>query len=181
MSNIWATSDWHFGHDKSFLYSPRGFDNVYDMNEAIIKNYNSVVQPDDDVYVLGDLMLNDNEAGMRCIKSLKGNIHVIRGNHDTDARMELYDTCYNIVEICEGEFLRYGKYHFYLSHYPTLTSNIDNDKPLKARMISLCGHSHTQDPFADFSKGLIYHCEVDAHNLYPVAIEDIIKDLKERL
>jgi calcineurin-like phosphoesterase family protein len=181
MPNIWVTSDWHFGHDKSFLYSPRGFDNVYDMNEAIIKNYNSVVQPSDDVYVLGDLMLNDNEAGMRCIKSLKGNIHIIRGNHDTDARMELYDTCYNIVEICEGKFLRHGKYHFYLSHYPTLTSNIDNDKPLKARMVSLCGHSHTKDKFVDFNKGLIYHCEVDAHNLYPVAIEDIIKDLKENL
>ena len=178
---IWFTSDWHFCHKQPFLYEPRGFKNQYEMNEALIRNYNSLVSADDDIYVLGDCILNDNATGLQCIKNLKGNIHLIRGNHDSEERMNLYDSCYNIVEICEGKFLRYSKYHFYLSHYPCLTSNHDDGKPLKAKMINLCGHSHTKDKFADWDKGLIYHVEVDAHDNKPVSIDNIINDLKKKM
>lgn len=179
MSNkIFVTSDWHFCHDRPFVYEPRGFDKIYKMNQAIVERYNSVVSMEDDVYVLGDLMLNDNITGLELIKSLKGNIHIIRGNHDTDARMELYNKCWNVVEICEGKFLRYGKYHFYLSHYPCITSNFDDDKPLAAKMINLCGHTHTIQPFADWDKGCIYHCEVDGNDCYPWLIDDIIENIK---
>lgn len=175
---IYVTSDWHFCHEKEFLYKPRGFENAYDMNKAIITRHNAIVQPDDDVYVLGDLMLNDNEEGLRCIKQLKGNLHIVRGNHDTDARIDLYHECYNIVEITEGQFLNYRKYHFYLSHYPCLCGNFDNDKPLKARTISLCGHSHTKDSFADWDKGLIFHAEMDTNNCTPWLLDDIIEKIK---
>ena len=179
MSQIWFTSDWHFYHDREFIYKPRGFNNVYEMNEAIISHYNEVVNPEDDVYVLGDLTLNNNDAGIAAIKQLKGQLHIIRGNHDTDVRMERYNQCYNVVEITEGQFFKWNGYHFYLSHYPCLTDNYDNDKPLKTKMINLCGHKHTQNPFEDFNKGLIYHVEVDAHDCYPVSIEKIITDIKE--
>jgi calcineurin-like phosphoesterase family protein len=124
-------------------------------------------------------MLNDNEEGCNCIRRLNGKIHIIRGNHCTDTRIELYKTCENVVEMCEGKFLRYGKYHFYLSHYPCLTSNNDDDKPLKARTISLCGHSHTRDKFQDMDKGLIFHVELDTNNNKPWLLDDIIKELKE--
>lgn len=178
MGQIWVTSDWHFGHDREFIWQPRGFKNVYEMNKEIIKRYNEVVQPDDDVYVLGDLMLNDNDAGLHAIKQLKGQIHVIRGNHDTNARMKLYEQCYNIVEVCEGKFLDYKGYHFYLSHYPCLSSNFDEDKLLNKRIISLCGHYHTQDWYKDINKGLIFHAEVDSNNCYPWLLDEIIEKMK---
>ena len=181
MSNIWITSDWHFCHSRSFLYEPRGFSNEYEMNDAIIKRYNEVVQPDDDIYCLGDCMLNDNEMGLYCIKQLKGNIHIIRGNHDSDTRIKLYSSCWNVVEICEGKYLNYNNYHFYLSHYPCLCSNWDYDKPLKSRTISLCGHTHTKDPFADWDKGLIYHCEVDTSACYPWHIDQIIDKIRRKI
>ena len=62
--SIFVTSDLHFCHDRDFLYEPRGFKSVHEMNEAIVKNWNSIIQPEDDVYVLGDLMLNDNDRGL---------------------------------------------------------------------------------------------------------------------
>jgi calcineurin-like phosphoesterase family protein len=174
---IWFTSDWHFCHDQPFLYEPRGFNNPYDMNNAIIKNYNSIVQPDDDVYCLGDCILNDNELGMYCIKQLKGKIHIIKGNHDTNTRIELYKNCSNIVEVCDIKILKYSKTkRFYLSHYPTLTGNFDDDK--RPPLVNICGHSHTNNRFIDMNKGSIYHVEVDAHDLYPVSIEQIIEDIK---
>ena len=182
MSQIFITSDTHFRHNKSFIYEPRGFKNIWEHDKTIIKKWNEVVQPEDDIFHLGDVMLGDNEYGLSCIKQLKGKIHIIRGNHDSDTRMELYKQCYNVVEVCEGKFLRYGKYHFYLSHYPCLCSNWDYDKPLKARTVSLCGHTHTKDPFLDWSKGLIYHVEVDTKSdCSPWLLDDIINNIKEKL
>jgi len=182
MSNIWFTSDWHFNHNKSFVYEPRGFKNVYDMNKMIIKNFNSVVKYEDTVYCLGDCMLGDNAIGISCLKQLNcGNIKIILGNHCTKVREELYKTMYNVEVLGYANILKYHHYTFYLSHYPTIVSNYDADKPLKARVINLCGHSHTQDKFHDFDKGLIYHCELDAHNNTLVSIDQIILDIKERI
>ncbi len=99
MSNIWLTSDLHLCHDREFIYKPRGFENVSDMNHAIASRWNERVKPEDDVYLLGDVMLNDNITGLGLLKSLNGKIHIIIGNHDTASRIELYKTCWNVVEV----------------------------------------------------------------------------------
>lgn len=179
---IYLTSDWHFCHDQSFLYEPRGFKNVNEMNEAIIAKHNSIVSPEDDVIVLGDLMLNNTEKGIECVNRLNGNLHIVYGNHDTSNRIQEYINLKLDTEFWGYAIpYKYKKYIFYLSHYPTLTSNLDNDKPLKARVINLCGHSHTQDRWADWDKGLIYHVEMDAHNCYPVLLDDIIEEIKNKV
>lgn len=181
MSKVWVTSDWHFGHNKDFLFGSRGFANIEEMSKQIIKNYNEVVSYNDDIFFLGDAMLNDNDFGMSCIRQLKGNIHMILGNHDTAVRENLYADLYNVVEVCYARPLRYKGYNFWLSHYPSLCGNHDEDKPLNRRVISLCGHTHTEDKWIDWNKGLIYHCEVDAHNLYPVEIDQILEDIKRHI
>lgn len=181
MSEIYVTSDWHFCHSQPFLYEPRGFKNQYEMNAAIIERHNAIVQADDEVYALGDCILNDNEEGIKCIKQLKGRIHIIRGNHCTDARIALYKSCPNVVEVCDAKFLKVDKQNFFLSHYPCLTSNFDEEKPLNRRIISLAGHYHTKDKWIDFNKGLIYHVEMDAHDCKPVNIRNIITEIKEHL
>ena len=179
---IYITSDLHLNHNKFFCYIPRGFQSVEEMNNAIVKRWNAVITDEDDVYILGDLMLNDIDGGMELLENLNGRLHIIFGNHDTGTRQELYKEARNVVEICGyATVIKYKKYVFYLSHYPTLTSNYDVDKPLKARVINLCGHSHTEDRFADMDKGLIYHCDLDAHNCEPVLIDDVIWDIKEWL
>ena len=182
MSNIWVSSDLHLGHSKNFIYEPRGFESVQEHDETIIKNWNELVSPDDDVYLLGDLMLNDNEHGMKCLGRLNGRLHLIRGNHDSDERWKLYADSWNVVELCGwATQLRISKQSIFLSHYPTITSNCDVEKPLKARVLNLCGHSHTKDPFADWDKGLIFHCEMDSNNCKPWNYEDIIKKVKEKI
>ena len=178
MGNIWLTSDWHFNHSKDFIYKPRGFKTVQEMNFNIINNFNQLVKYDDIVYCLGDCMLEDNIKGIHCMQQLNcQNIKIIPGNHCTDTRINLYKQ-YGFEVIGYATPLKYKGYHFYLSHYPTITSNLDIDKPLNRRTINLCGHVHTQDKFLDMNKGLIYHVELDAHNNYPVLIDDIIEDIK---
>lgn len=56
MSKIFLTSDLHFNHDREFIYGPRGFKSVEEMNEALIKNWNGTVTNEDDVYVLGGFL-----------------------------------------------------------------------------------------------------------------------------
>ena len=72
---IYFSSDLHFNHNKEFLYKPRGFDSVDAMNITIVNNWNSIVTDEDDVYILGDLMLGDNELGISLLKKLNGKLH----------------------------------------------------------------------------------------------------------
>ena len=38
---IYFTSDTHFGHDRAFIYKPRGFDSLEEMENKIIENWMS--------------------------------------------------------------------------------------------------------------------------------------------
>ena len=177
---IYFTSDLHFCHQREFLYGPRGFSNIQEHNETIIKNWDKIIKPTDEVYVLGDLMLNNDVEGMRCLRQLVGTIHIILGNHDTENRVENYRHCYNVTSVSYADKIKYQNYHFYLSHYPTITSNFDYDKPLKARLINLCGHTHTKNKFEDWDRydSPVYHVELDAHDNKPISIDDIIQDIE---
>ncbi len=180
-NKLWITSDLHFCHDRDFIWGPRGFKSVEEMNTAIVKNWNAVVGKEDHVIVLGDLMLNNNEKGLYLLKQLNGTLHLIRGNHDSDTRVKEYIKCHNVWEMSVpcADVIKYKEYQFYLSHYPTLTANCDERKPLDKQVINLCGHLHTPDKFIDMDKGNIYHCELDAHNNTPVCIDQIIEDIKK--
>lgn len=176
---IWFTSDTHFCHNKEFLFGTRGFDNVADMNERIIQNWNSVVDDNDIVYHLGDIMLNDTDEGMRCLARLKGNIYIVAGNHCTNVRIAQYESLPNVHFLGWAYMLRIKKKQFYLSHFPTITRTID-DAPNKQGVINLYGHTHQEDNFYN-NNPYMYHVGMDSHNLFPVSLEEILKDFKQKI
>ena len=51
---IWFTSDTHFGHANVLKFSERPWDDIYDMNHALIENINACAEPSDELYILGD-------------------------------------------------------------------------------------------------------------------------------
>ena len=180
MSKIFVTSDLHFCHDRAFIYGPRGFETVAEHNETIVSNWNKVVSPEDDVYVIGDLMLNDNVEGIKCLEKLNGKLHIIYGNHDTDTRKALYAAAANVVEICGwATMIHYHKYHFYLSHFPTLTGNLEAES-LHQCTLNLFGHTHSRDKFYE-DRPYMYNIALDAHNNIPVLLDDIIEEMKEKV
>jgi calcineurin-like phosphoesterase family protein len=81
---VWFTSDLHFWHKNICKYCDRPYESVEEMNEAIIQNWNAVVQEDDVVFVLGDLGFCGIEKLRLLISQLKGKIFLIQGNHDSD-------------------------------------------------------------------------------------------------
>lgn len=182
---IWLTSDWHFNHDREFVWGARGFHNVQEMNEAIVARHNSKVRPGDTVYVLGDCALGGGDPQIlaenkELIESLNGNIHIIRGNHDTDRRVTMYESCKNVVSpILYADMLHYKGYHFYLSHFPTLTGNLEKES-LKQCTCNLFGHTHQTTNFY-MDMPFLYHVGCDSHNCYPVLLDDIIEEMKEKV
>lgn len=185
MGNIFVTSDLHFCHNQPFLYEKRGYKSIEEMNKDLIAKFNSRVSAEDKVYILGDIMLNDNTEGIKCLRQLNGNIEIIIGNHDTDNRLLEYtnDGYYDNegFSCVFAKRFNYNKYHFFLSHYPTITGNFDENESLHKQTINLCGHLHIDNAFVDWKKynAPIYHCEVDAHNGYPISLDEIIAAIKE--
>lgn len=181
---IYLSADWHLGHNKSFIYEPRGFMSAWENVYEIIRRCKQVLTPQDDLYLLGDtLMGHDNEEDkvIAYIAELPCRIHLIWGNHDTDRRKVLLSTLLNVVEtLNHGTMFKYDKWHFLFSHYPTLTANYDDyEKPLKYRVWNLHGHTHDKNKFQFMDKGWqSYNVAVDAHNCYPVSIETIMDDIR---
>ena len=173
---IWLCSDLHLGHDKEFVWKARGFESVDEMNHTIIDHLIEVVKPDDDLYILGDLILGNIEEGKKLLRRIPGRVHVICGNHDSAAKIAYYES---LGWDCQWSLLtKMGGYSVLLSHWPTKTINF-GAKPLKREVINFCGHSHSIDRFVDFGKlGACYHVEMDAHNNYPVLLDDALKEIE---
>lgn len=125
-------------------------------------------------------MLNDNAHGIECLKQLNGEKSFIRGNHDTKARLKLYmdEQGADIGYIGDACFLDYKGYHFYMSHFPTITGNLD-DKGLKHMILNLFGHTHQKENFYE-DRPYMYHVGVDSHDCYPVSLDQIIEDIKQK-
>ena len=68
MADIWVISDTHFNHAKildfkDYIGKPaRSFDNVDQMNEAMMDNWASVVKPKDTVIHCGDVLFGADKV-----------------------------------------------------------------------------------------------------------------------
>ena len=172
---IFFTSDWHIGHNKTFLYEPRGFQSIEEHDEAIIRNCNEIVKSSDELWILGDIALGIKEEWDKWIPQLKcKKIHFIIGNHDTLHKIQSYES-YGLKNEGYANIIKYSKsLSFYLSHYPTLTGNFDfNDHPVW----NLSGHTHSKGKFTPNEDAPIYNVALDAHDNYPVSIEQIVADI----
>ena len=137
-------ADCHFYH-RSLLTKMdcRGFDNVDEMNEVIIDNWNNKVRSNDEVIILGDLSLGTAEETTSVLERLNGHLFLIRGNHDRFEKDKDYD--YSRFEwIKDYEELNDNRRKVILCHYPIIFYNMQyrldkNDQP---KTYMLYGHVH---------------------------------------
>ena len=121
MSNIFFTSDTHFGHKKCWeSFRREKFSSLEDMNETIIARWNARVKKGDRVYHLGDFALGSVEEAEKIAWRLNGQIFLIRGNHEKVA--EHKRVAPRFVWIKEAIRLDVGQPHpASLLHYPMVT------------------------------------------------------------
>ena len=180
MNQIYITSDTHFGHNKDFLYKPRGFTTIQEHDQEIINRWNKIIDNSDIVYHLGDVMLNDNEYGMNCLRQLNGQIKIIPGNHDTENRLKLYESLDNVEVLPMAWSLKYKKYNFLLSHHPTITSNFDKMPYLRIHLINIFGHTHQKEKFYE-NNFFMFHAGLDSNNCSPILLDDAIELMKNEI
>lgn len=131
----WFISDTHFNHENIIKYCDRPFNNSNEMDEYIIKKWNSVVGVRDKVYHLGDFALGLSlERYKDLLNRLNGEIVLVYGNHDRKGVSFMERVGFK--EVYKKE-LQLGNY--ILTHRPKDESLIPEG------FINLHGHIHNHD------------------------------------
>lgn len=76
------TADLHLGHANIISFCDRPFTSVEAMNDAMLANWTSTVDEDDEIWVLGDVAMGRIAETLPLIGSLPGRKHLVPGNHD---------------------------------------------------------------------------------------------------
>lgn len=99
---LYFSSDHHFNHEKVIEYSDRPYDSLEEMHNELIINWNSVVDEDDTVFVVGDFSMREGVSSNELLSRLNGNKVMISGNHDPDiplkaCYLELFNKGFEVV------------------------------------------------------------------------------------
>jgi calcineurin-like phosphoesterase family protein len=163
---IYFTSDTHYSHSNIIKFCNRPFKDVIEMNQCLVDNWNSVVTPKDIVYHLGDFSFGDSKTTDHIIKSLKGHITLILGNHDYK-RVKGY-TASLFDEVCHLKQIKVDSETIVMCHYPMLVWNKSH-----YGSIMLHGHQHGSGRYIPGIKRL--DVGVDVHNFSPISIERVLE------
>lgn len=114
-------SDLHLEDQNVFekCWKYRYFKDLDDYAEKIIKNWNSVVTDMDEIYVLGDIAEGHFEKVISILKQLKGQKHLIVGNHDIPLR-ELFEKSGIFQSVQDNSLIEDNGRKIHLSHYPLM-------------------------------------------------------------
>ncbi len=167
MSNVWFSSDLHFGHENVIKYSNRPFSSVEEMNEGLIQNHNSLVKPGDTYYHLGDFAFAPQEFIQKTLRRMNGNKIFVAGNHDKPKNFTGL-----VGQFRSDWFGKVGNLRVHMYHYPVEAWN-----GAYHGTVHLHGHSHGS---TDNTGKLRFDVGVDCFNMYPVGLEDLEKLVAKR-
>ena len=127
-------ADCHFRHPNVLKFDNRPWDNVEDMEHDMIALWNAKVNKADDVYIIGDFCWGTAGAWREILPQLKGNKHLIRGNHDLDQIPQGI----KFASVSDYKEVKDGGYRVCMCHYPMIAYKHDNNP----NTIMLYGHVH---------------------------------------
>jgi len=151
-NNIWFISDTHFGHNRDFLYEPRGFANNHKHDEWVLNQIDSL-SPDDLLIHVGDVGLSiGSQAIIDFMLRFPCETLMVWGNHNSGVYQAYKDNLPPGFENCEiyplkitpnitmlgSDFiLQVDKDYFYIRHMAPLIW-----ESMNKGMMAICGHSH---------------------------------------
>ncbi|MBO5262100.1 MAG: metallophosphoesterase family protein [Clostridia bacterium] len=202
--SVFYIADTHFGHENMIKLTNRPFKTVEEMDKILIENWNKRVKGNDKVYILGDMFFKTTGV-CEILKQLKGEKHLILGNHDTSwieeyeivkkdekgKKIKNTDTLshksYRFTETKEdvhpyfksvNDILQAGDKDvgFILCHYPLLTWKHEK------RLLMIHGHIHnnTKDLFFPIiaNDERILNAGVEINGYMPVTLEEMKENNK---
>ena len=155
-------------HRNIIKYCNRPFKDVYEMNEAMIDNWNKVVRKEDKVIMNGDFALCGKDKIIEIGQRLNGRKTLILGNHDGASLKTYYDAGFEMVSkypILVNEF-------FIVSHQPP--QFISDNTPY----VYFYAHVHDNLAYADCSPRS-FCVSAERINYTPIEFNEIVKRMRE--
>lgn len=155
-------SDTHFGHANiiNFEAQHRPFASVEEMNEALVERWNSVVNPQDTVWHLGDVVFGQKNAWY--LGRLNGRKKLVMGNHD-QLNLRTYQDYFTKIYGCATVHFT-PKIRVILSHVPVHQGQFAHR--FKANI-----HGHLHSKVLEDPRYINVSCE--QNNLTPVSWEEV--------
>jgi calcineurin-like phosphoesterase family protein len=117
----YITADLHFGHKNIMTFCPvtrkRFRGDVDYMTEAMIKEWNDIVEPVDTVYMLGDVAFLSGYNAALVMMRLNGRKILIEGNHDRKTLMDV-NFRNQFAEVHKYLDITYDGHNIIMFHYP---------------------------------------------------------------
>ena len=166
-STIFMIADTHFWHRNVIHYCTRPFQDVEEMNETLVRNWNSAVKQKQQVFMLGDFSLSSKADTIAIGQRLNGRKTLILGNHDQSSLKTYYEAGFEVVSRHPIIFRDY----FILSHKPQnimTTGTYGN----------IFGHIH-DNPIYPTVTSRSFCVSAERINYTPISFEDIMTAMKK--
>jgi calcineurin-like phosphoesterase family protein len=174
--SIFYIADTHFGHANIIRLNNRPFYNIDEMDRILIENWNSRVQKDDIVYILGDFAFKSINHPAGILNKLNGRKILIKGNHDGRSLKDLAFRKH-FEEICDMKTIWDNNRMVVISHFPM----VEWDGFFRGSY-HVYGHIHNN------TSNFAYKCMreldnalnagVDINNFMPVTLDELIVNNK---
>lgn len=159
-----------------------------EMEDEMVKRWNTAVGTGDTVYILGDFCWGNEREWNRILDLLCGKKILVRGNHDLRRFSDLDSLHSKLVDVCDYMEIEDAGRHVVLSHYPIVCFNNHFHG-----WYHLYGHVHTsfeaqmmehdkllmQDLYQREHRMYNVGCMVPYMNYTPKTLTDIISGAKE--
>lgn len=92
-------------------------DDLEYMNEQMVLEWNAIVNPEDTVYILGDVAFLPADKAVKIVNRLNGTKILVEGNHDRKLLNDpVFRSCF--AEIHKYLWMTYDKTQVIMFHYP---------------------------------------------------------------
>lgn len=163
-NNIFVWSDLHLGHNKEFIYKPRGFDSVEEHDAALRQRWQTHLNPESMIFILGDIMFGHraDERLLSFFQDVPFKIcFLMGGNHHAGFKQLLEDTNDNLelfLDVDESRAVQFlpnyveayiGGLFYVMCHYPIISANRQGKHDFGGM---IHGHCHGNLRRNDFAK-----------------------------
>ena len=173
---IYYIGDMHLGHQRVIEYDLRPYETVEEMDAALIKNWNSVVTENDDIYIMGDFIYRSSHVATYYLKQLKGRKHLIIGNHDLKTiEDEAACTCFDSIE--RLGYVKDGDADVVMCHYPIAEWNGKRRKKNKSYHVYSHIHNRKDETYGFMRRQKnAFNAGCMINNFTPVTLQQLIEN-----
>lgn len=172
------TSDWHLSHTNIIKFCGRPFKHAREMNRVLLENACKVLKEDDELYILGDVMMAKEPTVLeKFIEPIPCEKYLVLGNHDRMSAFTYLEhggimSVHTALEVDLENEHRTEKRSVRCVHDPAFVQD--------GKGIVICGHVHN-NWISIFPNSLFINVGVDVWDFEPVSEETLLMIIRHQI